>query len=142
MPRTYQSIVINVPVDRAWQAVRNFHELSWAPDVIQECKAVGDKQGDQIGARRRLNGAFLETLVELNDKDHRLGYRIEDGPSPVSKGEVQNYYGLVQLRPVTDSNSTFIEWSSSWEAKSDEAVAFCRKIYVSLLRALKQTLET
>ncbi len=141
MPNTYQSIVINAPVDRVWEVVRHFHDLSWAPDVIQECKSIGDKQGDQIGARRQLNSAFLETLVELSDKDHRLGYRIDDGPSPVSKGEVQDYYGLVQLRPVTNSNGTFIEWSSSWEAKSDEAVDFCRKIYVSLLKALQQTLE-
>jgi hypothetical protein len=141
IPRTYQSIVINAPIDRAWQNVRNLPDLSWAPDVIEECKPVGNKKSDQLGARRQLNGAFMETLVELNDKDRRLGYRIDDGPSPVSKGEVEGYYGLIRLHPVTDSDGTFIECASSWEAKSHEAVDFCRKIYVALLRSLIGALE-
>lgn len=35
MGRTYQSILIQAPVDRVWQAVRDFHDLSWAPDVVE-----------------------------------------------------------------------------------------------------------
>jgi hypothetical protein len=40
------------------------------------------------------------------------------------------------LSPVTKTDETFVEWSSSWDADGDEAVAFCQGIYVALLDEL------
>ena len=62
MGKTYQTAVINAPVDQVWSKIKNFHDFSWATGVIEKCEAVGDKPGDQIGARRILNDAFHETL--------------------------------------------------------------------------------
>ena len=141
MGKTYQSIVINAPIDQVWTSVRDFHNLSWAPNVITKCEKIGDPAGAQIGAKRILNDAFHETLVELSDLDHSFRYSIDDGPSPVSPNEVSNYIGSVRLLPVTDSGTTFLEWSSSWEGKDDQACDFCHNIYLALLADLKKTLE-
>lgn len=55
MGKTYQSIVIDRPVDEVWATVRDFHDLSWAPGVVESLEVVGDKVGDQVGAKRLLN---------------------------------------------------------------------------------------
>ena len=68
----------------------------------------------------------------------RIRYSIDEGPSPVSSGEVKNYIGNLHVLPVTDADKSFVEWSSSWESTSEEAVDFCHNIYVALLNDLSQ----
>ncbi len=46
MGQTQQSITINTPVDRVWKAIRNFHNMNWAPNVIGNIELVGDVAGD------------------------------------------------------------------------------------------------
>src|SRR6056297_2058063 len=91
MGSTYQSIVVPAPASAVWQTLRDFHDLSWAPDVVESCEAVGDHASTQPGAQRVLNDAFHETLHAVNDVDRVLKYSIDDGPSPVSKDEVSGY---------------------------------------------------
>ncbi|MEE9285420.1 MAG: SRPBCC family protein [Dehalococcoidia bacterium] len=139
MGKTYQSIVVNGPVDKVWAALRDFHDMSWAPNVIKKVTVVGDKKGDQVGARRLLNDVFHETLLDVSDADRTVRYSIDDGPSPISKDDVKGYVGMVRVSPVTEGGATFVEWSSSWEAKGNVAEEFCHGIYVALLNDLKKT---
>lgn len=141
MLQCYQSILVQAPIQQVWNTVRDFHDMSWASQVIQQCSAVGDLSGTEAGAKRVLNGVFHETLLECNDAEYRIRYSIDDGPSPVSQAEVKNYVGQVQLRPVTLGDTTFVEWSSSWESASEEARDFCHQIYVALLKALADRLN-
>lgn len=142
MPHCYQSIVVNAPVDKVWDAIKNFHDMSWAASVIEKCEAVGEKSGTEVGAKRILNDAFHETLLECNDQEHRVRYSIDEGPSPVSSAEVSHYIGELHLIPTTLDNSTFVEWGSTWESNSEDAEGFCHQIYVALLRELALKLET
>ena len=141
MGRTYQSIVINATAEKVWGAIRNFHDLSWAPNVVTGVEAVGGKKGGDAGARRVLNGAFHETLIEVKDDERSFAYSIDDGPSPVSKADVSNYVGRVVVRPVTEGGGAFVEWSSEWQ-KNDKATSeFCHGVYVALLADMKKSLE-
>ena len=140
MGKTYQSIVVNGSIEKVWERIRNFHDASWAPNVVTKMTVVGSLKGDQVGAQRVLNDAFHETLLELSDVKHRIRYSIDDGPSPVSKNDVKEYVGSVRLLPVTEGESTFVEWSSSWQANDQPAAEFCHGIYVALLKDLKKTL--
>lgn len=136
MPQCYQSIIVEAPVEKVWETLKDFHDMSWASGVIESCKAIGEKQGTEVGSRRVLNDAFYETLLDCDADIHRILYSIDDGPSPVSPDEVKNYIGQIQLKPVTLSGSTFVEWSSSWESETDEARDFCHQIYIALLKML------
>jgi hypothetical protein len=139
MKQTYQSIHIGAPIDKVWQTIRDFQDLSWAPNVITSCTNQSDKPGSELGSKRLLNEVFHETLIECDDATHTIRYSIDDGPSPVSQQDVSNYIGCLRLLQVTKDNSTFVEWSSSWESKSDDAVTFCHGIYVALLDDLAAT---
>lgn len=141
MGQTYQSVVINAPADKIWNAIRNFHDMSWSPNVITKLDAIGDHKSDQPGARRVLNDAFHETLVEVNNDERSFSYSIDDGPSPISKSDVRNYIGRVAVRPVTEGGGSFVEWSSSWEQNDEPVYEFCHGIYVALLGDMKKSLE-
>ena len=138
MGKTYQTAVINATVSQVWNKIKNFHDMSWCSAVVEKCEAVGGKPGDQIGARRILNDAFHETLVELSELDKSFKYSIDDGPAPVSKSDVKDYIGAVRLIAITDNDTCLIEWSSSWEAPKDDACDFCHNIYVAVLNELKK----
>ena len=136
MPATHQSVVVNAPIDVVWEKFSDFHDMPWAANVLSSNEKVGDKGGSEVGAKRILNDAFHETLMEYNDTEHRIRYSIDDGPSPVSRQEVSNYIGTLQLFPVTQDNTTFVAWSSSWLANSNAGVEFCQPIYSTLLQEL------
>lgn len=140
MGQTSQSTTIAVPPEEVWDAIRNFHDMSWAPNVITSLEVVGDMAGDQEGAGRILNGAFHETLIEVDDSERIVRYSIDDGPSPVSKTDVSNYVGHIQVSPEGDG--TLVEWSSQWDRNDEAAHEFCHGIYVAFLADMKASLES
>jgi hypothetical protein len=138
MGTCYNSITVRAPIAQVWEQLHNFHDMTWAKGVVETVEVVGEQSGDQVGARRIINGAFHETLVELSSAEHQLRYTIDDGPGPVAKGAVQNYVGTVRALPITADDSTFIEWSSSYESAEAGAVGeLCDPIYRALLGALQ-----
>ena len=142
MGNCYNSIVVNVPRETVWETIKDFHDLTWAEPVITTLEAVGDKTGSEIGAQRLLNGAFLETLVSVDPEGFTFTYSIDDGPEPLGKDAALSYLGTVRLLPVTDSGATFVEWTSSYQSDSDQAVSdFCNPVYAALLGALKSHLS-
>ena len=82
MPTTDQSVVVDAPIADVWTKFINFHDLSWAPNVITSVEKVGSVDGGTPGAKRILNNAFHETLIEIDGDEHFLTYSIDDGPSP------------------------------------------------------------
>ena len=139
MGSTFQEIEIKAPADKVWKTIRDFHDLSWAPNVVKGVDVVGNKPGDKPGAGRVLNGAFHETLRTLDDTGKTFTYSIDDGPSPVSKDDVNNYVGRVLVEHL--ATGTRVEWSSSWQQNDAAAHDFCHAIYVALLNDMKQSLE-
>lgn len=138
MGQCYNTTVVNAPLEKAWAAVRDFHDMSWAAPVITSVEKVGEAAGDEIGAKRILNEAFQETLLELDDDGKTLTYSIDDGPGPVASHAVEHYRGILTLLPVTDTGQTFVEWRSTYVSPDPEAVVnFCDPIYQGLLAALK-----
>jgi len=140
MGSCYNKIEIEAPINEVWDTISNFHDLSWAPDVVSSVGIVGDKKGNEIGARRVLNDAFHETLTVLDPLNFTFSYSIDDGPGPVASDVVSNYIGVVKL--TSTDNGCIAEWSSSFQSENENEVAdFCNPIYVALLNSLKQTLS-
>ena len=138
MGKCYNSTVIDASIEEVWNSIRNFHDLSWADDVITSTDKVGEISGTEVNAKRVLNNVFYETLLSIDNESFSFTYSIDDGPIPVSKDLVSNYIGKVTLYPVTDTGKTFIEWVSTYKSVSDSAVAeFCNPIYAGLLNSLK-----
>jgi len=141
MGKTFQSITINTPADKVWDAISDFSDMSWSTNVITDLRVVGDAGGKEPGAGRVLNNAFHETLISIDNEQRTFSYSIDDGPSPISKDEVTGYVGTVKVQAAADGNGTLVEWSSKWESRDEAAYEFCHGIYLALLDDMKQSLE-
>jgi hypothetical protein len=92
----------------------------------------------EIGAKRILNDAFHERLLSLNNDEMKFTYSIDDGPSVVSKDNVEGYIGEVKVFSVTADNTSFVLWTSKWKSEKQSGVAdFCNPIYHGILQDLK-----
>lgn len=115
MVRIRRSTVVDAPLDAVWQVLRDFngHER-WHP-AVETSQIADGKLPDQIGAVRdfRLTGGerVKEMLLGLSDREHSFRYAITEADIPL-----QNYVSDVQLKPVTDGNRTFWNWSSHFDA--------------------------
>ncbi len=140
MGNCYNKIEINAPINKVWDTISNFHDMSWAPGVITSVTKVGDQGGKEVGAKRVLNDLFHETLLNVDEDSYTFSYSIDDGPGPVAKSAAQNYIGVVKLTET--EGGTLVEWSSSFECVNDDEVAdFCNPIYAGLLSELNETLS-
>ncbi|MBL4797485.1 MAG: SRPBCC family protein [Oleispira sp.] len=138
MGNCYNSTTVNAPIDQVWDMIKDFHQLDWAAPVATKVDVVGELPGTQVGARRILNDAFHETLLSVDAMNHRFTYSIDDGPGPVAKGVIDNYVGRVELFPITDTEGTFVKWTSEFDSADETQVTeFCNPIYSGLLAALK-----
>ena len=139
----YNAVVLNAPTDTVWAALRNFHDLSWTPNVVTDVKVVGNVGGTEPGAMRILNDAFQETLLALDDNTRTLRYSIDDGPGPVASSNVSGYVGEVRVMPVTvgtEGDQTVVVWTSNWASEGGEGGPvgdFCDPIYRALLGDMK-----
>ncbi len=138
MGQTFQSITINRSADEVWGAISNFHDLSWAPNVVTGVEVVGEAGGGEIGAGRVLNGVFKETLRTIDADARVFTYSIDEGPGPLE--ECSNYQGKVTLQ-ASDDGGTLVEWTSSWDDNDEAVHDFCHPIYVALLDDMKASLE-
>ena len=119
MTRVYRSSVIDAPIDKVWDRIRDFNALpSWHP-AIADSQIEGGLASDQVGCIRSFNlkdgGNIREQLLTLSDAEHCCTYSILESPMPV-----ENYVATLKLSEVTDGSRTFIEWSAEFDT---EAVA-------------------
>ncbi len=44
MGNCYNKVEIEAPINKVWELVKDFHDMSWAPGVITSLEIVGDKK--------------------------------------------------------------------------------------------------
>ncbi|MCV0395550.1 MAG: SRPBCC family protein [Rhizobiaceae bacterium] len=119
MPTIHVSSVIDAPIEKVWERIRDFNGLpSWHPRMV-ESEIEDGKAATDIGAVRRFkvaSGATIrEKLVAFSDRDHLTTYAIIEHPAPIS-----NHTATLKLEPVTDGNRTFASWTSTFDAPADK----------------------
>jgi uncharacterized protein YndB with AHSA1/START domain len=125
MPTVTISSVIDAPVEQVWARIRSFNGLpGWHPRMV-ESHIEGGKPETEIGCIRNfkvVSGATIrERLLAFSDADHLVSYAIIETPQPIS-----NHKATLQLRPVTDGNRTYAEWTASFDTPPNEGEAIAR----------------
>jgi hypothetical protein len=121
MIRVITSSVIDAPVQRVWQVIRDFNALpQWVP-AIADSLIEGGGPADRVGCVRsfhtRDGGHLREQLLALSDHLYSFSYAILESPLGV-----ENYTAGVKLTAITDGNRTFAEWWAEFDcAKEREA---------------------
>jgi uncharacterized protein YndB with AHSA1/START domain len=120
MPNIYVSSVIDAPIEKVWERIRDFNGLpNWHPRMV-ESEIEDGKAATEIGCVRRFkvaSGATIrEKLLAFSDDEHFTTYSIIGHPAPIS-----NHTSTLKLEPVTDGERTFAAWSSTFDAPADKA---------------------
>ena len=114
MPNTvYISDVIDAPIEKVWEVMRNYNDMPSYHPGIKESVIENDLPGDQVGCVRRLTlgeGFVREVLLCLDDRNYVFTYEIIEGTLPV-----RGYVAGVRLRRITEGNRTFGEWWADFE---------------------------
>lgn len=113
MVKVYTSSVIDAPVERVWEVIRDFNALPrWHPGIA-ESRIEGDLPSDKVGCVRNFTlhdgGRIRERLLALSDWDFSCTYSILESPMGV-----EDYVATLKLIPVTDGDRTFAEWSAEF----------------------------
>jgi NADPH:quinone reductase-like Zn-dependent oxidoreductase len=143
MQRVTRSAIIDAPIQRVWEILRDFNShTAWHP-VVAESVIEGSEPSDRVGCVRNFtlrDGAHIrEQLLALSDQEHRFTYCILEADVPLER-----YVATVQLRPVTDGNRTFWHWQSTFrtprgrERELTEMVGV--EVYEAGFRGLRQHL--
>jgi len=121
MGEVFVSCVIDAPVERLWDLLRDFGGWSeWHPGV-RECKIVNGHPGFCPRAVHRLvladGSQMQETLLALSDRDRSFAYALTR-----SDGPLRDYTASVAVSPVTETSQSFLAWSARYSVNAaDEA---------------------
>jgi NADPH2:quinone reductase len=119
MTEVYRSAVLRVPLEQAWNVLRDFngHE-SWHP-AVAESRIEDGASGDRIGAvrdfRLRDGSRIREQLLALSDVETSFTYCILEAPVPL-----RNYVATVRLRAATMENACLWEWRARFDPPAAE----------------------
>jgi hypothetical protein len=134
MARVYISSVIDAPVARVWERVRDFNGLPrWHP-AIRDSRIENGEPGDRVGCVRDFhlqNGDRIrEKLLGLSDYDYFCTYSILESPMPLT-----GYIATLRLTPVTDGDRTFAEWTAEFDCAPDDEEGLVTGIGTNVFQA-------
>ncbi len=113
MQRVVRSAIIDAPIERLWDVLRDFNShAEWHP-AIAESQIEGNEPSDRVGCVRNFSlrdgSRIREQLLSLSDREHRFTYCILAADVPLER-----YVASVHLKPVTDGDRTFWHWESTF----------------------------
>jgi NADPH:quinone reductase-like Zn-dependent oxidoreductase len=111
--RVRRSAVIDAPIERVWEILRDFNSHSaWHP-AVGPSQIENGEPPDQVGCVRNFflkdGNHIREQLLALSDRDHISTYCILDATLPM-----KDYVATLQLKSITDGNRTFWHWESTF----------------------------
>lgn len=133
MPSVYVSSVIEAPLEKVWEVVRDFNALPrWHP-LVATSQIEAGRPADAIGCVRNFqlteSGETIreQLLAAHPDVEHFCTYSILESPLPV-----KNYVATLRLRRITTTGQTFGEWQSNFNTppgEEEDACATVKSIY-------------
>lgn len=107
---------LNVPAEKAWQAIRGIGRLDvWFP-IINTCQV----EGQGAGAHRHMTlegGKITDLIEEISDADQRLVYLRTESPFPVT-----HYRGTVEVFDSYDAQAV-VTWTIDFESSPEDSPA-------------------
>ena len=147
--KVVEKIVIQAPIQKVWNTVKNFQDMNWHPAVA----STSGTGGNTVGASRTLTlkpgVTIVERLEQYIPTEHKFFYRISQVDTAVVP--INNYSAWIILNE-TAKGYTEVIWKGEFyrghldnnpppNLNDKAAIAAITGIYVSGLNQLKKTLE-
>ena len=113
--KVVKSVDISAPVDKVWDAVKNFDSLDkWHPGFSKDELVKGEN--NKPGAVRKLTvkdgPSFTEELLAFDEATHSYRYRIVESPLPL-----RGYVSHLSVKPGAKGGS-HVTWVGTFKRKS------------------------
>jgi len=137
------SVVIHVPIEKVWDAVRVFDFPSRLISTVKHTELLDGARPTEVGALRTLKWSEGETvtqrLLELSDLERRVVWEtVAAEPS----SEVTAAITTLQAHRITESNSTLLSWSAEFSADTKgDFINFQQKAFAANLGEIKAHLS-
>ncbi len=103
-----------------WTKVREIALADLAPKIFKSVAFEPSSSSGQVGALATLtycDGAKWKILIsEISDKNFTIGYEVMETDPAINVTSIQ---GEIKLRPVTDADQTFLEWTTEYSNDVD-----------------------
>jgi polyketide cyclase/dehydrase/lipid transport protein len=114
MPRVFVSSVVDASAEKVWAVIRRFDAVvDWLP-FVKSSPIEDGADPTRVGCVRVLTQTdgevFREVLVALSDAERSYSYTFVSSPVPV-----RNHQTTLRVLPITDSDRSYVEWSSRFE---------------------------
>ncbi|MBS0245282.1 MAG: SRPBCC family protein [Proteobacteria bacterium] len=136
MTTAHFSTVLDAPVERVWSLIRDFNNYPAYIEGVTASEIEDGRRGDEEGAVRRFcyRGLWVrQRLTRHSDRERTFSYAgLEPLPFPKALAPDAapltpvSYEGTLHVRPVTDGERTFVEWSVALDAAAHEAESWRR----------------
>src|SRR4051812_41750871 len=127
LQKVVRSTVIDAPIERVWQVLRDFNSHDRWHDVVETSRIEGGERSDQVGCVRsftlRDGNRIREQLLALSDDEHRSTYCIVESTVPLLR-----YVSTLTLKPVTDGERTFWHWESTFATPPGRERELCEMV--------------
>jgi hypothetical protein len=146
--KVVSQINIDAPVDKVWEVIGNFQDMSWHPAFVKT-EGTG---GNDVNATRTLTvasgGKINEKLLKYDKDSRALSYEITE--VDVKVVPVTNYGATISVKGTAEKS--IVEWRSSFyrgfvnndpppELSDEAAVKAITEVFQTGLGALKAKLE-
>jgi polyketide cyclase/dehydrase/lipid transport protein len=141
--RAYYSAVIPSPASAVWAIARDFGNYRLFTSGKGEAFIEDGKSGDCVGAIRNatLDGRHVrQRLLGHSDQDMFHHYEFCDR-APLA---IENYLATLQFRPIVESQSTFVEWTATFDcltADREDLRQNIEKMFSIWIGSLKTAIE-
>jgi mxaD protein len=114
--KVVKSVTIAAPVDKVWDAVKDFDSLNkWHPGFAQD--EIQKGKNNEPGAVRKLTikdgPSFTEELLAFDNAKHTYKYRIIESPLPL-----RDYVSHITVTPGPTKGHSHVTWSGTFKRKS------------------------
>jgi polyketide cyclase/dehydrase/lipid transport protein len=117
MSNAYFSTVLDSPLDRVWEMIRDFNRYPDYIDGVDDSYIEEELSGTAVGGVRNFGMGetrLRQRLVALSDVNHYFTYegveRFEVAVDGATR-TVEQYRGTMQLHPITNAGRCFLEWT-------------------------------
>ena len=138
MPDVRYTAVLDTPVEKVWNMVRDFGSLpKWFPFVVSSDLSGGRYEVGAVRTNHIEDGTtIVERLTEVSQRDRRVVYDVIDGDAPMT-----NYTACLSLAEISDTDRTFVQWTASFDAVNGDGSAEAEWVRTGIFRTCLAELE-
>ena len=118
----FQSTVLPVNINLAWDAIKNLQLDIIAPDMVSSVAYVsgGEGQvGSQVSISYKSGDVWKLRITEYSERSYTVAYDITETDPAISVTSVSAEFNLFE---VTDDDTTYLKWTTTYSNDVDAQI--------------------